>query len=148
LFRDARILPIYEGTNGIQAIDLVTRKLSLGNGATLVNELDTSRLSLTTLLGGDMATSITRHIAALASLLAQKDLAIALTAATPFLHALSSVFAGGYLARAASIAQGSALQTEATLNARIFAAVEIPTAIAAAQAALDSATTVLSAAID
>ena len=27
--RDARILPIYEGTNGIQAIDLVTRKLPL-----------------------------------------------------------------------------------------------------------------------
>ena len=30
--RDARILPIYEGTNGIQAIDLVGRKLPLGNG--------------------------------------------------------------------------------------------------------------------
>ncbi len=30
--RDARILPIYEGTNGIQAIDLVSRKLPLGNG--------------------------------------------------------------------------------------------------------------------
>ena len=31
-FRDARILPIYEGTNGIQAIDLVTRKLPLEGG--------------------------------------------------------------------------------------------------------------------
>ena len=31
-YRDARILPIYEGTNGIQAIDLVTRKLPLGEG--------------------------------------------------------------------------------------------------------------------
>ncbi len=31
-YRDARILPIYEGTNGIQAIDLVTRKLPLGGG--------------------------------------------------------------------------------------------------------------------
>ena len=30
--RDARILTIYEGTNGIQAIDLVGRKLPLGNG--------------------------------------------------------------------------------------------------------------------
>ena len=29
-YRDARILPIYEGTNGIQAIDLVARKLPLG----------------------------------------------------------------------------------------------------------------------
>lgn len=31
-FRDARILPIYEGTNGIQAIDLVTRKVPLEGG--------------------------------------------------------------------------------------------------------------------
>ena len=30
--RDARILTIYEGTNGIQAIDLVGRKLPLGDG--------------------------------------------------------------------------------------------------------------------
>jgi butyryl-CoA dehydrogenase len=33
--RDARILTIYEGTNGIQAIDLVTRKLPLSGGATV-----------------------------------------------------------------------------------------------------------------
>ena len=32
LLRDARILPIYEGTNGIQAMDLVMRKLPLENG--------------------------------------------------------------------------------------------------------------------
>ena len=32
-YRDARIAAIYEGTNGIQAIDLVTRKLPLGGGA-------------------------------------------------------------------------------------------------------------------
>lgn len=31
-YRDARIGPIYEGTNGIQAIDLVTRKLRLRDG--------------------------------------------------------------------------------------------------------------------
>ncbi len=30
--RDVRITPIYEGTNGIQAIDLATRKLSMGGG--------------------------------------------------------------------------------------------------------------------
>ncbi|MBO9624274.1 MAG: acyl-CoA dehydrogenase [Sphingomonas sp.] len=35
-FRDARITPIYEGTNGIQAADLVGRKLSMDNGATLI----------------------------------------------------------------------------------------------------------------
>ncbi len=32
-YRDARIAPIYEGTNGIQAIDLVTRKLPSNGGA-------------------------------------------------------------------------------------------------------------------
>ena len=32
LYRDARIAPIYEGTNGIQAIDLVTRKLPQSDG--------------------------------------------------------------------------------------------------------------------
>jgi hypothetical protein len=31
-YRDARITPIYEGTNGIQAIDLVTRKLGANGG--------------------------------------------------------------------------------------------------------------------
>src|SRR5690606_40327353 len=31
--RDARITPIYEGTNGIQAMDLVMRKLPMQGGA-------------------------------------------------------------------------------------------------------------------
>jgi 3-(methylthio)propanoyl-CoA dehydrogenase len=34
-YRDARIAPIYEGTNGIQAADLVNRKLGLEGGAVL-----------------------------------------------------------------------------------------------------------------
>lgn len=34
-YRDARIAPIYEGTNGIQAADLVTRKLGLDGGEAL-----------------------------------------------------------------------------------------------------------------
>ena len=41
-FRDARITPIYEGTNGIQAADLVGRKLALDNGgafAALVRDM-------------------------------------------------------------------------------------------------------------
>ena len=32
LVRDARITPIYEGTNGIQALDLIGRKFSINNG--------------------------------------------------------------------------------------------------------------------
>lgn len=41
-FRDARITPIYEGTNGIQAADLVLRKLPLSGGeafATLMSDV-------------------------------------------------------------------------------------------------------------
>ena len=38
-YRDARISPIYEGTNGIQAADLVGRKLDLHGGETLASML-------------------------------------------------------------------------------------------------------------
>ena len=43
--RDARILAIYEGTNGIQAIDLVTRKLPLNGGATVQAQIAGDRKS-------------------------------------------------------------------------------------------------------
>jgi alkylation response protein AidB-like acyl-CoA dehydrogenase len=39
-YRDARITPIYEGTNGIQAIDLVTRKLGANGGESVWALLD------------------------------------------------------------------------------------------------------------
>ncbi|MBV9982254.1 acyl-CoA dehydrogenase [Bradyrhizobium sp.] len=42
-YRDARITPIYEGTNGIQAIDLVTRKLGTNGGASVFALLDELR---------------------------------------------------------------------------------------------------------
>jgi len=42
-FRDARISPIYEGTNGIQAADLVGRKLAMEGGAVFANLLNDIR---------------------------------------------------------------------------------------------------------
>lgn len=45
LYRDARILPIYEGTNGIQAIDLVGRKLTGTNGESMRAMLKDVRLT-------------------------------------------------------------------------------------------------------
>ncbi len=39
-FRDARIAPIYEGTNGIQAADLVGRKLGMRSGRVVTDLLD------------------------------------------------------------------------------------------------------------
>ena len=40
-WRDSRIAPIYEGTNGIQAADLVTRKLGLDGGEAMVALFET-----------------------------------------------------------------------------------------------------------
>ena len=37
LVRDARIAPIYEGTNGIQALDLVSRKMQMNDGEIIEN---------------------------------------------------------------------------------------------------------------
>jgi len=42
-FRDVRITPIYEGTNGIQAADLVGRKLGLDNGGVFLSLVDDMR---------------------------------------------------------------------------------------------------------
>jgi acyl-CoA dehydrogenase len=47
--RDARIAAIYEGTNGIQAIDLVQRKLGLSGGAAVAREIADMRAALDTL---------------------------------------------------------------------------------------------------
>src|SRR5215467_3777596 len=46
LMRDARIAQIYEGTNGIQAIDLVTRKLPLAGGTAVGAYLDELRATV------------------------------------------------------------------------------------------------------
>ena len=51
IYRDARIAPIYEGTNGIQAIDLVTRKLPLSGGAVVRDYLDELRTTVEAVQG-------------------------------------------------------------------------------------------------
>ena len=45
--RDARILPIYEGTNGIQAIDLIGRKLHSDKGAAMLSLLADIEIEIT-----------------------------------------------------------------------------------------------------
>jgi butyryl-CoA dehydrogenase len=49
-FRDSRILPIYEGTNGIQAIDLAIRKLPLSGGTTVRAQIAGMRATVTRLV--------------------------------------------------------------------------------------------------
>ena len=53
--RDARIAQIYEGTNGVQAMDLVGRKLSLGGGRVVQNFLDSVEADLN--MAGDILIS-------------------------------------------------------------------------------------------
>src|SRR5215218_8673888 len=49
-YRDARIAPIYEGTNGIQAIDLVARKLPLSGGETVHAQIASMRAVVTRIM--------------------------------------------------------------------------------------------------
>lgn len=112
LYRDARIAPIYEGTNGIQAIDLVTRKLPLGEGqhvhgyigelGAIVDRLKgvegfgrSEKLLLEAL---DNLTEATRY---LQEQLAGNSMQEVLSAATPYQRLISLVAGGAYLAQAA-----------------------------------------------
>jgi len=114
LYRDARIAQIYEGTNGIQAIDLVTRKLPQSGGehvhgyiaelAATVAEILESNLDglgrsaerLERAL--DDLTVATRHLQAM---LAGGETDKALAGATPYLRLFALASGGAYLARAA-----------------------------------------------
>ncbi|MBZ9808910.1 acyl-CoA dehydrogenase [Mesorhizobium sp. BR1-1-9] len=119
LYRDARIAPIYEGTNGIQAIDLVARKLPLGGDehvhgfiaglAAVANAVRTSNLegfgrTADALDRGlDDLTQATRF---LQKLLADGRTDEALAGATPYLRLISLAAGGAYLARGALADQG------------------------------------------
>ena len=114
LLRDARITPIYEGTNGIQAIDLVTRKLPLGNGRHIHGFLDELQQDADQAAAvnrpdlGETATRLTTAIGQareatdwLQKALAEGRLNEALAGATAYQRLLSLVAGGAYLARGA-----------------------------------------------
>jgi hypothetical protein len=54
-YRDCRILPIYEGTNGIQAMDLALRKLTLDGGEPLRAMLAEMAAQVNAILAADAA---------------------------------------------------------------------------------------------
>ena len=54
-WRDSRIAPIYEGTNGIQAADLAFRKLPLGGGEAMTRLIGDMGATASDLAGGDDA---------------------------------------------------------------------------------------------
>jgi alkylation response protein AidB-like acyl-CoA dehydrogenase len=103
-FRDARITPIYEGTNGIQAADLVGRKLGLDNGgvfARLIAEMrgDAQATALVTLI--DACDEVGRALLA-----AEADDRLA--ASYPFLTMFSTAVCGWLMERSGRIADRAA----------------------------------------
>ena len=112
-YRDARILPIYEGTNGIQAIDLMGRKLALGKGQAVrelvsdifpvAAELKSADDAWLHTIGAHLESGLAAVQAATGWLIerrghAQPD---ALAGATPYLQLLGNVVGGWILGKEA-----------------------------------------------
>lgn len=111
-WRDSRIAPIYEGTNGIQAIDLVMRKIPLAEGSVIdryIAEMEATAGELAASSNGLNAMGLSLQ-AALAELRATTDWLLAaeppdaLAGATPYLRQFGVVAGGYYLARLALVA--------------------------------------------
>jgi len=114
LYRDVRIAPIYEGTNGIQANDLVGRKLMRDRGATARDFIAGIRASGADLAaqaaGGDLP-AIRAALAEGATALARStdwliethgaNPALALAGASPYLRLFGTVAGGWLMAMAA-----------------------------------------------
>ena len=114
LWRDARVAPIYEGTNGIQAIDLVLRKLPQEGGAIVrayLDEIETVA-SEASAMGGDLeiiGDGLTAAHAVLVGatewLLAAPQVTDQLAGASPYLRLFGTVAGGRCLTVSAVAAQ-------------------------------------------
>ena len=102
--RDSRIAPIYEGTNGIQAMDLVARKLARDGGEALRAQLALMRAD-----GPDenLAAAIASVERAAGLILGRfgREFGAAAAAAVPFCHLLGLATGGWLLARGAAAAE-------------------------------------------
>ena len=114
--RDARIAPIYEGTNGIQALDLMFRKLPLDNGQAMqrllsdVNEVidemkqdDEELVSMAEKLEKEVNT-LSEITLWLGSKMLEGELVDASAGATPYLKMFGQVLGGYYMGKAAILA--------------------------------------------
>ncbi len=147
-YRDMRIAPIYEGTNGIQAMDLVGRKLGMRMGGVVTEYLQQMRdLDAELAAAGEEFASIRTQLAAavdslegVTSWIMTNGLASpveALAGATPYLRIFGTVTGGWLLARLALGAKADLegadpadvawLQTKIA-SARFFAEQVLPTA--------------------
>ncbi|HWM80468.1 MAG TPA: acyl-CoA dehydrogenase [Pseudolabrys sp.] len=113
-YRDARIAAIYEGTNGIQAIDLLTRKLPLAGGEAvksylvelrdIVTAVDAANDPALGATGACLAQALGSVERAVGWLAAQTDKDMALAGATPFLRLFAGTAGGCMLAQDALVA--------------------------------------------
>ncbi len=115
-YRDARIAPIYEGANGIQAMDLVGRKLSQDGGASAKAIIVEMKATLADLAGLYAGKPVERFAAAISAvqdathwLLDRKadsdGAADVLAAADAYLRLMGDVIGGWMLAKAALAAK-------------------------------------------
>lgn len=110
-YRDARILPIYEGTNGIQALDLVRRKLRLENGETwqsLLREIDTAAAEWQRVPALAAGAVVLAEASAALRMTTERLLELTITdtasGATPYLRMFSLVTCGWLMGRQAAVA--------------------------------------------
>ncbi|MGA7532533.1 MAG: acyl-CoA dehydrogenase [Pseudolabrys sp.] len=130
-YRDARIAAIYEGTNGIQAIDLVTRKVPLEGGKTVALYIDELRRTVTSVQSsnapafGETAARLGEAVDSLERatrwLLAQKSSDAALAGATPYLRLFGNAAGGCMLAEEALASLRAGDGVGRTVLARYFA---------------------------
>jgi alkylation response protein AidB-like acyl-CoA dehydrogenase len=115
-YRDARIPPIYEGTNGIQGMDLVGRKLPLRGGGVVADFVAGVRSVIPELEAlGDEVGTFARHLTEVTDAFEASTTWVlehgaadpndALAAATPYLQMLGLLAGGWVMARQAVAAQ-------------------------------------------
>jgi hypothetical protein len=132
--RDARIHPIYEGTNGIQANDLIGRKVQRDGGAAakaFVAEMRPVAAELAGASDADLAAVGARLGDSLDSLgqatewivgAGKKDARVAAASAVPYLALFGNVTAGWLLGREALGAAKAKSANGTNGNARFYAA--------------------------
>lgn len=131
--RDARILPIYEGTNGIQAIDLVGRKIGQSGGETLKRVIAEYRDTANEVAKsndpafGKAAQRLNETLDALERATKymfealNRDQAEALAGATPYQKLFGLAAGGSYLAQAALAERVGGAPAGRVAIARFFA---------------------------
>ena len=143
-YRDCRITPIYEGTNGIQALDLVGRKIMRDRGEDLnklIAEIRDTEIP-DQLIAGAMWSALDSLEAASNWMIEYDgdDPRAVISGATPFLQSLGLVTGGWLMARSAAIASAAEEDPEfysaKLATARFYAANLLPQVAACAQAAM------------